>query len=45
MLDVRVAALEHKLIATMERGFRNQTWRLMGAIFVALAVSVTLARV
>jgi len=39
MLEVRLAALEHKLIATMERGFRNQTGRLMGAIFVALGVS------
>ena len=45
MLDAKLAALEHKLIATMERGFRSQTWRLMGAIFVAMGVSVTLARV
>jgi len=28
MLDAKLAALEHKLVATMERGFRTQTWRL-----------------
>jgi hypothetical protein len=45
MLDAKLAALEHKLVATMERGFRSQTWRLMGAIFVAMGVAVSLARI
>lgn len=45
MLDVRLAALEHKLVATMERGFRVQTWRLLGAMFVMFGVFATLVRV
>lgn len=56
VLEARLSALESKLVAqmaelrgelvaTMERGFRNQTWRLMGAIFVALGVSATLSHI
>jgi hypothetical protein len=45
MLEARLAALEHKLVATMERGFRNQTWRLLGAMFVMFGVFATLVRV
>lgn len=45
ILEVRLAALEHKLVATMERGFRVQTWRLLGAMFVMFGVFATLVRV
>lgn len=45
VLEARLAALEHKLVATLERGFRNQTWRLVGAIFVAFGIFATLVRV
>jgi hypothetical protein len=45
MLEARLAALEHKLVATMERGFRNQTWRLLGAMFVMFGVFATVVRV
>lgn len=56
VLEARLAALEYKLvgqmselrgelIATMERGFRGQTWRLLGAIFVAFGIFATLVRV
>jgi hypothetical protein len=44
VLEARLAALEHKLVATVERGFRVQTWRLLGAIFVAFGLFATLAR-
>ena len=39
VLDAKLDALRYELVATMERGFKTQTWRLMGAIFVALGVS------
>jgi len=29
----------------MERGFRAQTWRLLGAIFVAFGMFATLVRI
>ena len=45
VLEARLAALEYKLIATMERGFRVQTWRLLGAMFVMFGVFATLVRV
>ena len=56
VLEARLAALEYKLVgqmselrgelvATMERGFRGQTWRLLGAIFVAFGIFATLVRV
>lgn len=34
-----------ELRAAVERGFRAQTWRLLGAIFVAFGLFATLARV
>jgi len=45
VLEARLAALEYKLIATMERGFRVQMWRLLGAMFVMFGVFATLVRV
>ena len=56
VLDAKLAALEFKLVAqmtdlrgelvaTMERGFRSQTWRLVGAMFVAFGLVATLVRV
>jgi hypothetical protein len=52
VLEARLAALENKMVAelakvsaTMERGFRAQTWRLMGATFVAFGVFAGLVRV
>lgn len=44
VLEARLAALEYKLVATMERGFRAQTWRLLGAIFVTVGLFATLVR-
>ena len=38
--DVRV-----RLRTAMERGFRAQTWRLLGAIFVAFGMFATLVRI
>ncbi len=45
VLDAKLAALEYKLVAQMERGFRAQTWRLVGANFVAFGLFATLVRV
>jgi hypothetical protein len=45
ILEARLAALEHKLVATMERGFRNQTWRLLSAMFVMFGLFATLVRI
>jgi hypothetical protein len=45
MLDAKLSALEHKLVATLERGFRTQTWRLLTAMFVAFGLFATLDRV
>ena len=41
--DLRTEMAE--LRAAMERGFRAQTWRLLGAIFVAFGLFATLVRV
>ena len=49
VLEARLAALESTfvaqmaelrgdLVATMERGFQAQTWRVVGAVFVAFGV-------
>ena len=38
MLESRLDAVKHELIATIERCFRNQTRWLTGAIFVAFGV-------
>jgi hypothetical protein len=45
MLEARLDALKHELVATMERGFTVQTWRLVGAIFVAFGVFAALVKV
>jgi hypothetical protein len=52
MLDARLDSLKYELLtemanlrATMEQGFRTQTWRLLGAIFVAFGLFATLVRV
>ncbi len=55
VLEARLAALESKfvaqmaelrgdLVATMERGFQAQTWRVVGAVFVAFGVFAGLVR-
>lgn len=62
VLDVKLAALEFKLVAQMTelrgemvglrsdlrgemaRGFQVQTWRLLGAIFVAFGLFATMVR-
>ena len=43
-LESKMVALENKLVATMERGFRAQTWRIVGAVFVAFGVFAGLVR-
>ena len=45
MLDAKLDALRFELIATMERGFRAQTWRIVGSTFVAFGLFATLMRV
>ena len=56
VLESRLNALEYKLVgqmaelrgdlvATMERGFRAQTWRLVGTMFVAFGMFATLVRI
>ena len=52
MLEARLATLEVKLVgqmtelrAEMQRGFQVQTWRLLGAIFVAFGMFATLVRI
>ena len=44
-LVAQMAELRGDLVATMERGFRAQTWRLLGAMFVAFGLFATMARV
>jgi hypothetical protein len=39
-IDYRFEALEHKMMATMERCFRDQTWRLMTAMIAMMSVLV-----
>lgn len=52
VLDAKLAALEYKLVAQMHelriemaRGFQVQTWRFVGAVFVAFGLFATLVRV
>jgi hypothetical protein len=45
VFEARLDAMKYELIATMEKGFRTQTWRLLGAIFAAFGLFATLARV
>ena len=44
MLDAKLAVLEHKLVATMERGFRIQTWRLMTALIATVTLMSVILR-
>ena len=44
VLDAKLAALEYKFVAALERGFRAQTWRLAGSTFVAFGLFATLVR-
>ena len=51
VLEARLDALRYELVGQMaelraevERGFRTQTWRLLGAIFVAFAMFSALVR-
>ena len=39
-MDHRFEALEHRIIARMEQGFRDQTWRLMTAMIAMMSVLV-----
>ena len=39
-LDAKFAAFEHKLMGAMDRGFRDQTWRLMTATIGAMSALV-----
>ena len=39
-LDQRFEAFEHKLMAEMQREFREQTWRLMTAMLAAMGTLV-----
>ena len=41
--DLRAEMAE--LRASMERGFRSQTWRLLGAMFVAFGLFATMVRI
>jgi hypothetical protein len=36
-IDHQFAALEHKMLGAMHEEFRNQTWRLITALFGAIA--------
>ncbi|MCJ7670815.1 MAG: hypothetical protein MUP67_02045 [Acidimicrobiia bacterium] len=44
-LCTEMAELRGDLVATMERGFRSQTWRLVATMFVAFGLFATLVRV
>ena len=44
-LVAQMTELRGDLVATMERGFRAQTWRLVGATFVAFGLFATVVRV
>lgn len=44
-LVAQMAELRGDLVATMERGFRAQTWRLVGMTFVAFGMFATLVRI
>ncbi len=44
VLDAKLDALRFEFVATMERGFRLQTWRLVGMNFVAFGLFATLVR-
>jgi hypothetical protein len=51
VLEARLGALEFRLLAEMselraemERGLQRQTWRLVGAVFIAFGLFATLVR-
>jgi hypothetical protein len=39
-MDYRFESLEHRLDAKIERGFRDQTWRLMTAMLAMMSVLI-----
>ena len=41
----QMAELRGDLVATLERGFRAQTWRLVATTFVAFGMFATLVRI
>ena len=45
VLEARLTALENRLVATMERGFRIQTWRLATALLATVTVMTAILRV
>ena len=45
MVDLKFAVQRHDLIAEIERGFRHQTWRLVGAMTALMAIVVAALRV
>jgi len=52
VIDAKLAALEHqlmalegRLVATLERGFRIQTWRLAVALLATVTVMTAILRV
>ena len=44
-LRAEMAELRGDLVATLERGFRAQTWRLVATTFVAFGMFATLVRI
>jgi hypothetical protein len=44
-LDLRVAALEHKLLAEMERRFRAQTWFMVSAMLTGFGILGAILRI
>ena len=45
MLEARLDSMKHELIATMERGFRSQTWRLTTALIATVTLMSVILRV
>ena len=45
MLDAKLDALRFELVATMERGFRAQTWRLTTALLATVTLMSVILRV
>ena len=43
--DLKIDALRHELTATMEAGFRAQTWRLLTALIAAMGIFAAIVRV
>ena len=45
MVDMKLEMQRHDLIAEIERGFRRQTWQLVGAMTALMAIVVAALRV